>query len=148
MPTIPTDQPLIVSARICIPAEELRFSFVRSSGPGGQNVNKVATKAVLRWSPVGSAALSEPVRQRFSEKYGHRLTAMGDLVLTSQRHRQQARNAADCLEKLRAMLLAVATAPRKRRATKPSKAAIKRRLDEKRQQSEKKRRRGAKPSEE
>lgn len=145
MPSPPTEQPLVVSSRIRIPAEELRFSFVRSSGPGGQNVNKVNTKAVLRWSLAETTALGDAVRTRFLESYGHRITVRGDLVITSQRHREQGKNAADCLEKLRTMIAQVATPPKKRKPTRPTKGAVKRRLDAKRQRSEKKERRRYEP---
>src|SRR5438132_7573531 len=98
---------------ISIPPDELHFQFAKSSGPGGQNVNKVNSKAVLHWNPTASGGLPEPVRARFLARFGGRLTGEGYLVITSQRNRDQGRNAADCLEKLREMLLAVATAPKK-----------------------------------
>jgi ribosome-associated protein len=136
-----SNEPLHVTSRIRIPADELDFSYVRSSGPGGQNVNKVATKAVLRWSPATSGALSEAARQRFLSTYASRVTSEGELVLTSQRYREQSRNAADCLEKLRLMVAAIASPPKRRKPTRPSKSAVKRRLESKRKQSEKKQRR-------
>jgi ribosome-associated protein len=142
----PADQPLIVSRRIQIPAEELNFTYVRSSGPGGQNVNQVNTKAVLRWSLSEHSSLSDPIKERFAAKYGNRLTADGELVLTSQFYRYKSRNVVDCFEKLRAMLAVVASPPNKRWPTKPSKGAIKRRLERKQRQSQKKPRRGARPN--
>ena len=132
---------LVVSRNLKIPLREFEFTFVRSSGPGGQNVNKVSTKAQLRWPILASPSLSEAVRQRFLAKYSRRVTADGDLLITGQRFRDAGRNVADCLEKLRAMLLEVATAPKQRRPTKPTRASIRRRLDQKRKQSEKKHRR-------
>src|SRR5580704_4135357 len=95
---------LTVNSRIQIPHEEFTFTFVRSSGPGGQNVNKVNSKAVLRWPILHSVTLPSEVRQRFVGRFGRRLTGEGELVLSSQRYRDQGRNVADCLEKLKAML--------------------------------------------
>ena len=132
---------LEVNARIRIPLEEFEFSYARSSGPGGQNVNKVNSKATLRWSARQSVSLPPDVRERFLIRFGSRLTNEGDLLITSQCYRDQGRNVDDCLEKLREMLLAVAVAPKKRRPTKPSRAAKERRLESKQQQSRKKERR-------
>ena len=115
---------LIVNSRIRIPQSELRFTFVRSSGPGGQNVNKVSSKAVLRWRVAESAALPDDVRERFLARYRRRVTNEGDVLVTSQRYRDQGRNVADALEKLRAIIAAVATPPKKRKPTKPSRAAM------------------------
>lgn len=136
---------LRVSPRITIPPDELEFSFVRSSGPGGQNVNKVNSKAVLRWDARRSTALPVDVRERFEAKFSSRLTTEGHLLISSQRYRDQGRNADDCLEKLRTMLGSVAVAPRRRRPTKPSRAAVARRLDAKQAQSRKKQTRRSKP---
>jgi len=129
---------LVVNSRLKIPLGEFEFTFARSSGPGGQNVNKVSSKAQLRWPVATSPSLSEALRQRFLAKYRRRITNEGDLLVTSQRYRDAGRNVADCLEKLRAMLLAVATPPKRRRPTKPTRASVRRRLDEKRKQSQKK----------
>jgi ribosome-associated protein len=126
---------LIVSSQLQIPLAEFEVSFARSSGPGGQNVNKVNSKAVLRWAVRGSSSLPEAVRERFLRKYASRLTHDGDLLVTSQRYRDAPRNAQDCLQKLRGMLLSVAQPPKARRATRPSKGAVERRLKEKRRQS-------------
>jgi ribosome-associated protein len=123
---------------ISLPQEELIFTYARSSGAGGQNVNKVNSKAILRWNPRMSRALSEGVRERFLARYGNRLTADGDLIVMSDRFRDQGRNAADCLEKLREMIATVATPPKKRRATKPTFGSKVRRLKSKREHSEKK----------
>jgi ribosome-associated protein len=117
------------------------FRFVRSRGAGGQNVNKTSTKAVLRWAVERSPSVSPAVRARFRARYGNRLTGSGDVVLTSDRFRDQRRNAADCLEKLQRMLDAVARPPTPRRATVPGTGARERRLREKRAAAERKRRR-------
>ncbi|MFM8408958.1 MAG: alternative ribosome rescue aminoacyl-tRNA hydrolase ArfB [Alphaproteobacteria bacterium] len=114
-----------------VPLRELEIRFVRSSGAGGQNVNKVNTKAVLRWPVASSGAIPPEVRERFLERFATRVTLAGDVVLSSDRYRDQGRNAADCVEKLRTMLAAVASPPRPRRPTKPSRASRERRLSEK-----------------
>jgi len=131
--------PLRVNSRIIIPQSELRFSFVRSSGPGGQNVNKVNSKAQLRWSVTRSESLPEDVRGRMLSRYARRINDRGEIVLTSQRYRDQARNIGDCLTKLREMLAAVATPPKRRKKTRPPKSASESRLRDKRAKAEKKR---------
>ena len=133
---------LVVNRRIRIPLREFDFQFARSGGPGGQNVNKLNTKAILRWGIERSPNLPEDVRERFRARFRRRITREGEFVLTSQRFRDQGRNVADCLEKLREMLEEVAAPPKRRRPTKPSRAAKERRLKEKHVQSEKKRSRG------
>ena len=135
-------EPLRINSRITIPAGELRFSFVRSSGPGGQNVNKVNSKAQLRWSVARSAALTEELRERISGRLAKRLNDRGELVLVSQRYRDQLRNIGDCLAKLREMIAAAAATPKRRKKTRPPRSASESRLREKRVKSEKKRRRG------
>ncbi len=132
----------MASGRLRVPARELEITFARSSGAGGQNVNKVNTKAVLRWPVRTSRAIPADVRARFVERFATRITTAGELLLSSDRHRDQGRNVADCLAKLDAMLEAVATPPRPRRKTRPSRGSVERRLEQKRAQSEKKRARG------
>ena len=129
---------LRVTSRIQIPPTEFDFSFARSGGPGGQNVNKVNSKATLRWRVSESPSLPHDVKQRFLERHSNRITAAGELVLNSQRYRDQGRNVADCLEKLRSMLLEVAVAPKKRRPTRPTFASEQRRREAKSLQSRKK----------
>jgi ribosome-associated protein len=133
--------PLRINALIDIPRHEIRFSFVRSSGPGGQNVNKVASKAVLRWSVTTSPSLPDGVRRRFVEKYPRRINDRGELMLSSERYRDQGKNVADCLDKLRTLLLAVAKPPTRRKKTRPTKASREARLGQKRATAEKKQRR-------
>ncbi len=132
---------LVVNTEIQVRLREFRFSFSRSSGAGGQNVNKVNTKATLRWDVTHSPSLPEDVRARFLDRYKRRITTRGDLVLTSQRFRDRGRNVADCLEKLRGMLTAVARPPRPRKATKPTRASVERRLSSKHRTRLKKQRR-------
>jgi ribosome-associated protein len=139
---------LTVNERVSIPLRELEFTFARSAGPGGQNVNKVNTKATLRWAVARTPSLPDDIRERFLQRFRRRITKEGDLVMTSQRFRDQGRNVADCLEKLRLLLLEVATAPRTRKKTKPTRAARETRLKDKRARSEKKqRRRQVRPNE-
>lgn len=130
-----------VEPAITIPWPELELSYARSSGPGGQNVNKVNSKCVLRWDALSSPSLPLGARARFLERYASRLTDAGVLVLTSDRFRDQARNVDDCLEKLAEMLRAVARPPKARKATQPTHGSRKRRLKEKSAHSEKKARR-------
>lgn len=132
---------LRINRQIVIPLREIDFSFARSQGPGGQNVNKVNTKATLRWNPGNSQALPPAVYRRFVDAYKNRITVDGELLLHSQRFRDQGRNVADCLAKLQQMVLEVATPPKRRIATRPSKGSVKRRLQNKQAQSERKKRR-------
>ncbi len=123
---------------VAVDEKDLRIDIFHSSGAGGQNVNKVNSKAQLRWNPTTSPSLLESVRARFLERYRSRLTTEGELVVMSDRFRDQAKNTDDCLTKVRDMLLAVAQPPKKRKATKPSRAAKQRRLDSKKRDSAKK----------
>src|SRR5947209_6567053 len=132
---------LEINDRLMIPDGELQWSFVRSGGPGGQNVNKVASKAVLRWNLAGSPSVPAHVKTRFATLQRRRVTTDGELVLNSQRFRDQERNRDDCLEKLREMLLEAATAPKPRKATRPTRGSKERRLEEKRRRATKKTRR-------
>jgi ribosome-associated protein len=129
---------LVVEPNIRIPLREFQFTFVRSGGPGGQNVNKTATKAVLRWNVVGSGSLDERTKSRFLELFRRRISSEGDLVLSSQRFRDQGRNTADCLEKLRDMLRQAAHRPKTRKPTKPSRGSVQDRLAAKRKKSQQK----------
>ncbi len=121
---------------IHIPDSEFEFTFARSSGPGGQNVNKTSSKAVLRWNLQGSDAVPEPVKKRFLEAFASRLTADGDVVIHSDESRDRSINMDTCKEKLIEMLTKVWTAPKKRVATKPTKGSQRRRVDTKRQRSD------------
>jgi ribosome-associated protein len=133
---------LRVTPRIRIPHREFHFDFTHSSGPGGQHVNKVRTKAVLHWDLATSPSLKPDVKERFHQKYAKRLRKDGVLVLNSQRTRDAHSNQKDCLDKLKAMLLAVAVAPKPRKKTRPKKAAREERLTLKHRVSDKKKTRG------
>jgi ribosome-associated protein len=126
---------LEISDRLRIPDEEFSWTFVRSGGPGGQNVNKVASKAVLRWNVVASPSVPDDIKARLQQQQRSRITSEGDLLLTSQRYRDQERNRLDCLEKLAEMVRAAAVVPKKRRKTKPSRGARERRLAAKKRRS-------------
>jgi ribosome-associated protein len=132
------DKFLHVTRAIRIPIAEFSFSFARSGGPGGQNVNKVSSKAILRWRVAETASLDEEVRARFMAENRHRITSEGDLVITSQRYRDQPRNIVDCREKLQALLVAAAKRPVPRKKTKPTAGSRRRRLADKRKHSARK----------
>ncbi len=123
---------LDVTATIHIPEEEFQWSFARAGGPGGQNVNKVASKAVLRWNVTASPSVPKHVKERLGKLQRKRITAEGELVLTGQRFRDQERNRQDCLEKLAELVREAATLPKPRRATKPTRGSRERRLAAKR----------------
>jgi ribosome-associated protein len=131
---------LEINQHLRIPDDEFLWSYVRSGGPGGQNVNKVASKAVLRWDVAASPNLPEDVKARLRSQEANRITADGKLVLTSQRYRDQERNRQDCLDKLREMIASAATRPKTRRKTKPTRGSQEARL------RAKKRRAGTKAS--
>jgi ribosome-associated protein len=120
---------------IRIPDEELHWSFARSGGPGGQNVNKVASKAVLRWDLSRSVAVPEEVKVRLRTQQRGRITTAGELVVSSQRHRDQERNREDCLDKFRQMLEAAATPPKRRKPTRATRGSQEARLAAKRRRS-------------
>lgn len=129
---------LEINDRIRIPDDEFSFTYVRSGGPGGQNVNKVASKAVLRWNVADSPSLPDDIKARLHQQQRRRISGEGDLLITSQRYRDQERNRLDCLEKLAEMLRAAAVTPKARRKTKPSRGAKERRLAKKRHRSDRK----------
>jgi len=124
-----------VGRNIQVPEGEFAWSFVRSGGPGGQNVNKVASKAVLRWDVRHSPSLPPEVKARIEAQQPGRVTTEGELVLTSQRYRDQDRNRQDCLEKLRAIVLQATAVPKARKKKRPTRASKERRLSEKRHRS-------------
>jgi ribosome-associated protein len=127
-----------ITGTITVPDEELHFSFARSGGPGGQNVNKVASKAILHWDLAANASLPADVKERLRALQRRRLTTEGALVIQGQRFRDQAKNVEDCRERLRQMVLQALHRPKPRKATKPSRCSKERRLEAKRQQAQRK----------
>jgi ribosome-associated protein len=138
---------LQISPRVALDPEELVESFVRSPGPGGQNVNKVATAVQLRFDVAGSPNLPEDVRIRLARLAGRRLTADGVLLIEAHRHRSQTMNREDARERLFELIRQASVTPKPRRTTKPSAAAQRRRVDEKKRRGAVKRARGARGEE-
>jgi len=135
-----------VTAHISIDEREIEESFVRSSGPGGQNVNKLSTAVQLRFDVRHSPSLPNDVSARLQRLAGSRLTRDGVLVIIAQSHRTQERNRADAQERLIALIQEAAVKPIPRRATKPPRASKQKRLEGKKHRSVIKRHRQSKPS--
>jgi ribosome-associated protein len=125
-----------INPDISIQEDELVIEFIRSSGPGGQNVNKVSTAAQLRFDVAKSPSLPEHVKRRLSQLAGSKLTRQGIIVIDAHRHRTQARNREDAIERLAELIRQAAHVPKRRRSSKPTAASKRRRLDTKRRRSE------------
>jgi ribosome-associated protein len=135
-----------INDQISIEESEIEESFVRSSGPGGQNVNKLATAVQLRFDARRSPSLPNEVSIRLQRLAGKRLTNDGVLVITAQRFRTQERNRADAMERLTELIREAAVPPKRRRPTKPTAASKQQRLESKKRRSTVKTLRKAKPS--
>ena len=135
-----------VTAHISIDERELEESFIRSSGPGGQNVNKLATAVQLRFDVRHSPSLPNDVRARLETLAGRRLTRDGVLVITAQRHRTQERNRQDALDRLIELIRQAAVRPVPRRPTRPTKGSRERRIESKKRRGGVKRLRNTRPS--
>ena len=132
---------IVVTPRLTIPGSELSIAFARSGGPGGQNVNKVASKVELRWNPTTSMALGLDDRVWLLSRLKNRLTTEGDLIVTSTLTRDQLKNRDDAMSKLTLIVRTALDRPKARRATKPSKSSKRRRIEGKRHRAEIKRNR-------
>ena len=129
---------IFVNERITLAEDEVREQFVRSPGPGGQNVNKVATAVQLRFDARGSRSLADDVRARLLVLAGSRATKQGEIVITAHRFRTRERNREDAVERLVSLVRRAAVEEKPRKPTRPSRASKERRLDEKRRRSERK----------
>lgn len=134
---------LRIHSRLFLPWRELTLEAARSGGPGGQNVNKTASKVVLRFDLRASPSLSEGQRERLSERLASRLTTRGEIVIHASRFRDRAQNERDACERLAALLAEGLRREKPRRATRPTRGSIERRLAAKKRRSETKRGRGA-----
>ena len=134
--------PLRVSPALVLPADEIRVEFARSGGPGGQNVNKVETKVVLRFSIPGSRALAPEQKERLASVLAPRITTHGEILVAAERFRDRARNLEDARERLARLLAKALMPPKVRRPTRPTRGSVSRRLDSKRRRSITKRQRG------
>jgi ribosome-associated protein len=135
-PTSQTPPGLEVAPGIRVTEDNVRLQYARSSGPGGQNVNKVNTKTEL-WIPVAALiGLSDSARERLTKMAGHRLTQSGEIHIAADNHRTQEANRAEAFERLRELLLQAMHEPKRRRKTKPSKGAKQRRINSKKHRGE------------
>lgn len=133
---------IAVTPEIAIDERELRFEFIRATGPGGQKVNKSSSAVQLRFDILGSPSLPDEVRSRLASLAGRRLSEQGILIIEAKRFRSQDRNRQDAVDRLCSLIRQAARKPRRRRPSRPSGAARERRLQEKKRRSALKRQRG------
>lgn len=133
---------LEVTPNVVIPDTDLSFAFVRASGPGGQNVNKVSSAVQLRFDMRGSTALTETVKSRLRALAGRRVTDDGSILIIARNQRSQEHNRREALERLTELIQRALVVPKTRKATKPTRASKERRLEHKTRQQQTKRGRG------
>ncbi|NUN05972.1 MAG: aminoacyl-tRNA hydrolase [Bdellovibrio sp.] len=121
---------------IQIPFAEMEFTYARSRGPGGQNVNRTNSAAILRWNLWASQAINSDTKERLAIKLQSKLTVDGDLIIRSEVHRDQDQNRSECIRKLHETLQKALFVPKKRVATKPTRSSQRKRVDEKKRNSE------------
>ncbi len=122
---------LEITPTLAIPDDEFEWSYARSGGPGGQNVNKVASKAVLRWDIARNTSIPADVKARLAQQQKRFFTIDAGVIITSQRYRDQERTREDCLEKLRAMIVQATFVPKARKKTRPTRGSQRVRLQDK-----------------
>ncbi len=126
---------LKINSNLQVDESEFSFSFARSSGPGGQNVNKLNTKAVMRWDIDACRSLPMSVKTRFKAKYPNRIVDENIVLISSDKFRSQEMNVKSCMDKLCEFILSVAVAPKMRRATKPTRSSKEKRINTKKLRS-------------
>lgn len=119
-----------------IPFGEMEFTYARSRGPGGQNVNRTNSAAILRWNLWSSQVFSQEIKERLAQKLQGKLTVDGDLIVRSEVHRDQDQNRSECIQKLHEIIRRALFVPKKRVATKPSRSAKRKRLEGKKKDAE------------
>lgn len=129
---------IVINKHIVLRDEELQFAFICSPGPGGQNVNKLATAVQLRFNVVQSSSLPHEVRERLLMLIGNKLTQHGEIIIKASRHRTQERNKQDAIERLTQLIKKAAIRPKKRKKTKPTLGSIQKRLQQKKRHGNKK----------
>jgi len=120
-----------ISPTLSIDEAELDISFIRSPGPGGQNVNKVASAVQLRFDVRGSGSLPVEIRERFLRMFGSKITGSGEIIIKATRHRTQEGNKQDAIERLVELIRQASVRPKKRKKTRPSKGSVEKRLNTK-----------------